>query len=462
MGGGGGGPSHPDCRAHRLRQDAGRIPHRHRRPGARQPPGSAPRRDPGALRLAAQGARERRAQEPGGTPRRHRPRAGRGRRAGVGDPGDGAHRRHPERGAQRHAPAAPAHPGDHAGVALHPAHERGRTRHAGERRHRDRRRDPRRRRQQAGRAPRALARAPGRARRAPRHPHRTVRDPAPHRDHRPLPHRLRGRQAGHLHHRRHRPHQRTRPRAGAARIAARGGDVRRGLGRGLPAAPHPHRGAPHHARVRQHPPHGGAGRAGAHRVARGGARHLAPRQPLARAPARGRAASQGRRSQGPGGHRLAGARDRHRGRRSGLPARLHPLHLDLSCNVPGVPATRCTAPRRGGCFRSRGTSWSSAPRFSTRCGAASSIRCTCRCIRSTSSRSRSSPWSRPRTGARTRCSRRCTAPGRTGISTASDGGSFWRCSPADSRPGGAGAPRTCTATSSTASCAPGAAPASPR
>ena len=55
-----------------------------------------------------------------------------------------------------------------------------------------------------------------------------------------------------------------------------------------------------------------------------------------------------------------------------------------SCNVPGVPVTRCTAPRRGGCFRSRGTSSSSAPRYSTRCSAASSTRCTCRCIRSTS------------------------------------------------------------------------------
>ena len=94
----------------------------------------------------------------------------RGRRAGVGDPGDGAHRRHPERGARIHAPAAAAHPGDHARVALHPAHERGRTRHARERRHRDHRRDPRRRRQQARRAPRALARAPGHARRRIRDP----------------------------------------------------------------------------------------------------------------------------------------------------------------------------------------------------------------------------------------------------------------------------------------------------
>ena len=372
MGGGGGGPAHAHRRAHRLRQDAGRVPHRHRRPGAGQPPGAAPRRHPRALRLAAQGARQRRAQEPGGAARRHRPGARRSGRARLGHPGHGAHRRHPERGARVHAPAAAAHPGDDAGVALHPAHERRRARHARERRHRDRRRDPRRRRQQARRPPRALARTPGRAGRAVRHPHRAVGDPAAHRDRRPLPHRVRGRQPARVHHRRHRPRPGARPRAGAAGIPARSGDVRRGVGRGLPPPPRPHRDPPHHARVRQHAPHGGAGGAGAHRVARRGERHLAPREPLARAAARGRAAAQGRRAQGAGGHRLAGAGDRHRGRRPRLPARLHAVHLDLpaACRAfrprsarhpegPAVPAHPRRArgvrrhPRRGAARRAR-------------------------------------------------------------------------------------------------------------
>ena len=56
----------------------------------------------------------------------------------------------------------------------------------------------------------------------------------------------------------------------------------------------------------------------------------------------------------------------------------------------------------------------------------------------------------------------CAARTPIGTSPANDGARCWRCSPAGSRPGAAGVAPGCIVTSSTASCAPGAAPASPR
>ena len=115
------------------------------------------------LRLAAQGALQRRAAEPGRAPRR----AGRGGARRRGFP-----RR---RSAPRSAPAtrprtsggrcgqpAAAHPGDHARVALHPAHRRVEPALARRRAHRHRRRDSRGGGRQARRAPGALPRAAGR------------------------------------------------------------------------------------------------------------------------------------------------------------------------------------------------------------------------------------------------------------------------------------------------------------
>ena len=127
--------------------------------------GALARRNRSRLRLAAQGAQQRRPQEP--------------RSAAGGDRRAGAQRGVPlRRSAPRCAPAtrppgerqqmAPppaAHPGHHARVALHPAHRREARRDAAHRAHRDRGRNPRRGRRQARLAPGALARAarrPGR------------------------------------------------------------------------------------------------------------------------------------------------------------------------------------------------------------------------------------------------------------------------------------------------------------
>ncbi len=131
-------------------------------------PAGGPDRDP--LRLAAQGALQRRAAQPGRAARRAGRGGGGGGAARARDPHRGAHRRHPRaRAAADRAPPA-ARDGDHARIALHPAHRRVEPALARRRAHRDRGRDPRGGRRQARRAPGALARAArragGRARRA--------------------------------------------------------------------------------------------------------------------------------------------------------------------------------------------------------------------------------------------------------------------------------------------------------
>ena len=71
-------PAHADCRADRVGQDAGGVPHRARRPAAGGPRAAAAGRGARRLRLAAQGAEQRHPQEPrraarrasGGWPRR--------------------------------------------------------------------------------------------------------------------------------------------------------------------------------------------------------------------------------------------------------------------------------------------------------------------------------------------------------------------------------------------------------
>ena len=59
------GAPYPDCRAHRLRQDFGRLPGLHRPAGAPGFGRRAARRYPGRLRFAPEGAVQRRAEEPG-------------------------------------------------------------------------------------------------------------------------------------------------------------------------------------------------------------------------------------------------------------------------------------------------------------------------------------------------------------------------------------------------------------
>ena len=84
--------------------------------------GQADGRDPGGLRLAAQGAVERHSSQSGSTasghPRRSFARSG---LAGCRDPHLGAHGRHAVRRAGADAPPPAAHSRDHAGIALRPA-----------------------------------------------------------------------------------------------------------------------------------------------------------------------------------------------------------------------------------------------------------------------------------------------------------------------------------------------------
>ena len=293
--------------------------------------GGAHGRDPDRLRLAAQGALERHPAQPRSAAGRH-PRKPRGARlAGRGDPHLGAHRRHPARRARPHAPPPAAHRGDHAGIALHPARLGVGPRDAGDHPHRDRRRDPRARRQQARHPLGAFARAAGGALWRSAAAHRPLGHAEADRGGRAFPgrggreQRLRRR----LHHHRHRPPPRPRSRARSPGFAARGRDVGRGLGAGLPTPGGADRGAPHHADLRQHPPAGRAGDAPAVRARRRRSGDRAPRQPRQGAAPRCRAAAQARQAQGAGGHRFARARHRHRRGRPRLPARVAALDRDL-------------------------------------------------------------------------------------------------------------------------------------
>ena len=128
--------AHADLGAHRLGQDAGRLP-----VGARPPRRRAERRPHAArLRVAAEGALLRRREEPARA-------AARDRRRRQGRP---AHRRHAAEGPARHGPPPAGHPHHHARVAVPDADQPGREdlrRHGAG----DRRRDPRRRADQARR-----------------------------------------------------------------------------------------------------------------------------------------------------------------------------------------------------------------------------------------------------------------------------------------------------------------------
>ncbi len=149
-------PGRAHRRAHRLGQDAHRLP---RLPRPALPPrrrGHAAGRDRGALRVAAQGARQRRAEEPVRAARAaararqaRRPRAARGARAG-------AHRRHQRLRARADGEAAAAHSHHHARVALPVPHRRDAPADAQVGAHGGGGRDPRARPRQARLALRAL------------------------------------------------------------------------------------------------------------------------------------------------------------------------------------------------------------------------------------------------------------------------------------------------------------------
>ena len=181
--------------AHRLGQDAGRLPVG-ARPARGQPAALRGEADAARLRLAAQGAVLRhRAQPPGsaeGHRRRHRRRH--------------PHRRHAPARARGHATQAARRAHHDARVAVPHPHLAG-ARDAHRRRVGDRRRDPRRGPDQARRAPRAHARAPRGAGRARGPAHRPQRHAVSARGGRALPRRA----AAHVHDRRHRSAQAARP-----------------------------------------------------------------------------------------------------------------------------------------------------------------------------------------------------------------------------------------------------------
>ena len=257
-----GDPGRPACadrRADRVGQDARRLPRGDRRPGpARRSDGGLAGRDAGRLRLAAEGAVQRHPAQSRSAARRHPRGAARARAAGRRDPHLGAHRRHAAGRARsacaggRRTSSSPRRSRSTSCSAPSPAARcsRRRARSSSTRSTRSRRTSAARtsrsrssgwRRSCGGRLLRIglsatqkpieeVARFPGRA------PAAECRD------------------------RRHRPSPRARPRPRSAAVAARSGDVGRGLAAGLRPARRAGRGAPHDAGLRQHAAPGRAGR----------------------------------------------------------------------------------------------------------------------------------------------------------------------------------------------------------
>ena len=184
----------------------------------------------------------------------------------------GPHRRHDLDRAGEDAPPRAAYPRHHAGIALRAARLGIGPQDAGDDALGDRRRDPRRRAEQARRASGAVARTARGALRRQAAAHRPLRDAEPDRRGGGVPGRRRTApandvaivDAGHQ--------RAARPRARSSRLAARSGDVERGLDRGLRPAGGADQGASHDARLRQHAPPVRARGAGADRPARRAAR----------------------------------------------------------------------------------------------------------------------------------------------------------------------------------------------
>ena len=258
--------------------------------------------------------------------------------AGRRNPRLGANRRHPAVRTQQRASAAAAYRGDDAGIALHSAGFRIRPEDAGDDADGDRRRDSRAGAEQARRASGAVAGATAKSVRRQVAADRPVGHAKADRDGGALSRRRRG---GGLRDRRRRAHPRPRPRLGSPVFAARSRDVGGSLDAGLRTDRGAGAGASHHARLRQHPPNGGARRPAIVGPPRRRTCHRPPRQHGQGTAAGRRTAAQARRLEGAGRHRFAGARHRYRRCRSGLPARLAALDR-------GVPATRRAFGPRGG------------------------------------------------------------------------------------------------------------------
>ena len=293
----------------------------------------------------------------------------------VRDPRPGAHRRHLADRARGDAPAAAAHPRDHAGVALPAAHQRVRPRDAVDRAHGDRRRDPRGRADQARRAPGADARAAGRASAA--QPMQRIGLSATQKPIEEIARFLTGSRpgvaceivdSGHV---RERDLNLVMP--GAPLEAVMSGEVWATVYDQLASA---HRGASHHADLREYAAHGGARLAAPRRAPRRGKRRRAPRQPR-----------EGDRASTPS------SVSRRASSRSMVATASLELGIDIgdvelvcqlgiaalasrcSCSASAAPTTRSAACRRAAFSRRAATSWSIRSRCSTPCAAASSIGC---------------------------------------------------------------------------------------
>ena len=116
-----GRPQRPDRGTDRLGQDACRLPRRNRRARPPGPGRQAAGGDPHRLRLPAQGAIERHRAQPRSPALRNSRGAGEAGLARRRDPYLGAHRRYAVQRAGAHASAAAPHRRHHAGVPLHPA-----------------------------------------------------------------------------------------------------------------------------------------------------------------------------------------------------------------------------------------------------------------------------------------------------------------------------------------------------
>ena len=258
--------------------------------------------------------------------RGHPQRARRARAGRRRHPHAGAHRRHAAARAGEHAPPSAPRRGHDTRIAVRAARLGIRTDDARDHAHGHRRRDPRARVEQARQPPRAFAGTPRRARRSAARAHRPLGDAKADRRDRPLPcrnhdavdandPRIRpwpGAALRTVRDHRHRPCAAAGSRAGSPRVAARGGDVQRGVAAGIRAARRPRRPASNDARVRQHAADGGARDAAPVRVAGCGARDGAPRQPGEGAPANRRTAAEAGRAQSTRGDGIAGAWYRHR------------------------------------------------------------------------------------------------------------------------------------------------------
>ncbi len=349
------GRPHADPGADGLRQDPGRLPVGHGPPGRRTDPAPG-RAVQGPVRLAAPGPGGGRGEEPPLSPGRHP--AGRrapGRRAARADRGH-ANGRHAGERAARHPQASPRHPHHHSRIAVPHAHLAGPGDPA-ERPVGHRRRGPLGGGDQAGRAPRALARAT-----RGHHPNLTAADrpvghPAPAGGDRPVPGRAdrrrppsgddRGRRPPKAHGGRggrpRRGHGRTRagPRARRAGSCSRrpGPPEHLAIGPPPPARADPR--APVNADLRERPPPGRTPGGPAERAGRRGPRSSPSRFDRAGAAPGDRGSPEARNASGAGGHELAGARDRHGGHRPGGAGGVAGL------GGPRAPADRPGRPQRG-------------------------------------------------------------------------------------------------------------------